>query len=75
MGVSSLKVVRVGKGVKAIALAKATGIHPSRISQIENGWVEPKREEKRAIAKAMKVPVSVLFSESKSTGPLPAVRR
>ena len=75
MIVSALKVERIKRGIKAIRLAKMTGINPSQISRIENRWVEAKEEEKEAIAKAMKVPVSVLFSESKSTGPVPAARR
>jgi transcriptional regulator with XRE-family HTH domain len=36
----------------------ATGIHQSKLSNIERGYVVPTAAEKRAIAKALRVPVA-----------------
>jgi transcriptional regulator with XRE-family HTH domain len=51
--VTLLKIERTKRGIKSIWIAKATGIHPSRLSRIENGWDEPRKEEYEAIAKAL----------------------
>jgi DNA-binding XRE family transcriptional regulator len=42
-------------------LRKKTGIHQSRISLIERGYINPSRMEKRKIAKALGCKVEEIF--------------
>ncbi len=46
-----IKLLRIKKGLKQIQVAQATGINQARLSQIENGWVEPKKKELNKIIK------------------------
>lgn len=46
--------LRESLGLKQIAVAKASGIHQSRLSLIERGWVEPRPEELAKIESAVK---------------------
>ncbi len=41
-----------------------TGLCQSKISRIENGYIQPSEKEKRLIAKALKEPVSKIFPEN-----------
>lgn len=56
-----LRVVRADKRVKQETLELKTGIPQSRISQIENEYVEPTKTERTAIARALKVKVQDVF--------------
>jgi transcriptional regulator with XRE-family HTH domain len=42
-------------------LFKKTGIWPSRISYIENGYMEPNDKEKSKLSKALEVEIEELF--------------
>ena len=64
--VTSLKIERAKKGTKAIWIAKITGIHPSRLSRIENGWIEPRKDEREAIARALGCSVMDIFGAEAS---------
>lgn len=63
----SLREVRVMKRCNQWDLALKTGISQSRISLIENGYVEPRPEEKRALAKALGVAQKEIFQENAVT--------
>ncbi|HUV58526.1 MAG TPA: helix-turn-helix transcriptional regulator [Desulfatiglandales bacterium] len=58
---NKLRKTRVLKEMNQFQLRIATGIHQSRISLIENGYVEPRDDEKKRLAKALKEPVETLF--------------
>jgi len=51
---------RANAGKTQWDLRIATGIHQSKISLIERGYVEPSEAEKRAIAKALRVQVETI---------------
>lgn len=44
-----LKVARVKQGRKQIEVARELGIHPTRLSRIENDWEQPRPDELAAI--------------------------
>jgi transcriptional regulator with XRE-family HTH domain len=46
-----------------LQLMKETGINYATISRIENGWLKPTEEQKRKLAKALKVEKNWLFPE------------
>lgn len=46
---TDLKSKRIKTRLKQLEVAKLTGIDHSRLSLIENGWVDPKPEELRKI--------------------------
>lgn len=48
-----LRVVRADRDVSQVELAFKTGINQSKISLIENGYVEPSKEEREDIAAAL----------------------
>jgi transcriptional regulator with XRE-family HTH domain len=48
-----LKVARIKQGRKQLDLARETGIHPTRLSKIENNWEEPRDDELAAICIAL----------------------
>lgn len=52
---NKLKEVRFFKGVTQWELAKASQIPQGKISLIENGYVKASDEEKRRLAKALRV--------------------
>ena len=58
---NQLRKTRTLKELNQFQLRIATGIHQSRISHIENGYVEPRDDEKERLAKALKTPVEKLF--------------
>lgn len=60
-----LREIRVVKRVTQFQLRIATGIHQSRISLIENGWVPPKSEEMQKLSKALGALPQDIFPESK----------
>jgi len=56
-----LKKTRILKEINQFQLRIATGIHQSRISHIENGYVQPRDDEKEKLAKALGTSVEKLF--------------
>ena len=50
------------KGLSALDLAEAVGVHVSAISQWETGRYSPRAHHQLAIARALEVPHSLLFS-------------
>ena len=59
----NLRMERILKGFNQYDIALKTGIPQSKISLIERGYLEPKKEEKRKIAKALNLKVSEIFPE------------
>jgi transcriptional regulator with XRE-family HTH domain len=57
----ALKVAIVESRIPQIAIAEKTGIHESRLSRIIHGYLEPREDEKAAIARALRRPVHQLF--------------
>ncbi|MBL6978160.1 MAG: helix-turn-helix transcriptional regulator [Desulfobacteraceae bacterium] len=51
----NLKVLRTMRGYTQFDLTLKTGIRQSRISLMENGYIEPKRDEHQKIAKVLGV--------------------
>ena len=51
-------------GLKDFELARKAGIHPTAFSAIVNQHYKPNEKQKKAIAKAVKKPVSQLFEEA-----------
>jgi len=47
------KIARIRQGRKQLDLARSTGIHATKISKIENGWQEPRPEEKAALCREL----------------------
>jgi transcriptional regulator with XRE-family HTH domain len=52
---------RFHKRMSQMLLFRKTGIWPSRISYIENGYMEPNDKEKQKLAKALEVEIEELF--------------
>jgi predicted transcriptional regulator len=50
-----LREMRVVKRITQFQLRLATGIHQSKISLIENGLIEPRKDEKQKLGKALHV--------------------
>ena len=44
-------------------LARETGMAESRLSDIVRGWVDPREDEKEALARVLNQPVAVLFGD------------
>lgn len=59
-----LREIRFLKGLNQYDLSLKTGISQSRISLIENGYANPKKEEKKKIAKVLHTPVDKLFGDN-----------
>jgi transcriptional regulator with XRE-family HTH domain len=62
-----LKIERIRCGLKQLALAQEIGIHPTRLSKIENGWETPTQEEIKAIRRALKIGESSASSVAEIT--------
>ena len=56
-----LRLTRVLRGIGQLELYKKSGVWPSRISGYERGYFELSKDEKRRLAKALKVSVRELF--------------
>lgn len=56
-----LRVMRAEKRMTQMSVATKAKMHPSRLSYIENGHVEPSGMERAAIARALRVPVHEIF--------------
>jgi len=57
-----LREVRVIKRITQFQLKLQTGIHQTKISLIENGFVCPREDEKKRPARALGVGIEELFS-------------
>ena len=62
---NNLKKVRKEKGLSQLKLAFITGIAPSEISRIENGWLYPYPGWRKRLAEALKVSERELFGNGK----------
>jgi transcriptional regulator with XRE-family HTH domain len=63
-----LRIVRAEKRVTQEALERRTRgrISQTKVSQIENGYLEPTLEEARLIARALDVPIREIFPASEA---------
>lgn len=59
-----LREARFKKRKSQLQLFKQTGIWPSKISYIENGYWNPSEKEKKKLARALGVTKNWLFSEN-----------
>jgi len=59
-----LRVWRAEKRKTQFELARRTGINQTRISLIENSYVEPSPDDRSALARALKVSEAELFPAS-----------
>ncbi len=60
-----LKEVRKKQGLSQLRLALRTGIAPSDISRIENGWLYPYSGWQKRLARALGTTETELFSSKK----------
>jgi transcriptional regulator with XRE-family HTH domain len=58
---NKLREARFTKRIRQIQLQSLTGINQARISVIENGYVEPRDDEKKKLAKGLGVTTEDLF--------------
>jgi len=63
---NNLQEVRKQKGLSQLRLSFLTGIPPSDISRIENGWLKPYPGWRKRLARALGVSEAELFPEGKS---------
>lgn len=63
-----LRESRVVKRITQFRLRLETGVHPSKISLIENNLVEATEDEKQKLAKALGVSVAEIFEDKKDPG-------
>jgi len=61
-----LKLIRTIKGMSQWDLAVQTGIRNYRLSLFENGRIEPKADELKALAKALETTVELLVDEAET---------
>lgn len=57
----SLKKIRKLKGLTQVDLAKKAGITQTSYSQIENGLNKPRKETLERIARALDIPIDVIY--------------
>lgn len=50
---NTLKLKRIENSIRALDVSRATGIHPSTLSLIENGWKKASPETEKQIAEAI----------------------
>jgi len=60
-----LKKTRILKELNQFQVSIATGVSQSRISLIENGYVQPRDDEKERLANALRTPVDRLFPKTR----------
>lgn len=58
---NNLREIRFFKNIPQIRLAQQTGIHFSTLSRIENGWTHGTPEQRRKLARTLRVRISDLF--------------
>jgi transcriptional regulator with XRE-family HTH domain len=56
-----LRETRVIRRVTQFELSKLTDVYPSKISLIENGYVEPRPDEKLKLSRALGVKLEEVF--------------
>jgi len=61
-----LRLTRLLKGIGQLELFKRSGVWPSRISGYERGYFELSADEKRKLAKVLKVSVKKLFPRNEA---------
>ncbi len=61
---NKLKEVRFFANKSQDQLHIETGLSQSKISRIENGYIQPSKREKRLIARLLKQPVSKIFPKN-----------
>ena len=64
MVLNRLRFERKRKRIKQYVLASKVNVHPSVISLVENGLLEPKDKLKKKLARALDCKVSKLFPKS-----------
>jgi DNA-binding XRE family transcriptional regulator len=69
MSNNRLREVRFLKRMSQWNLAILLGVHQSRISLLENGYVEPREDERKKIAKALGVRMEEIW-RGNDTGPV-----
>lgn len=61
---NNLRRARLMADKSQLQLMKETGIYFTTLSRIERGWLKPSDEQKKKLAKALKVEPDWLFSDS-----------
>lgn len=64
-----LKLARIKQGRKQIEVARELGIHPTRLSRIENDWEQPRPDELVAIRATLKLDTQPGESQRDSSAP------
>lgn len=59
-----MKAFRAINGLSQDKLSQITKIERSKLSRIENGYIQPNKKEQQKIARVLKCEVSQLFSEA-----------
>ena len=59
-----LRVLRAERRITQLALARKARVNVARVSFFENGHAEPKPNERKRLARALKVTVIDLFPEA-----------
>jgi hypothetical protein len=62
-----LAIVGTGKSQRQVA-AETQRVTENRLSEIVNGWTEPRDEEKAALARVLGQPIALLFDETAASG-------
>jgi len=61
---NNLRKARLRADKSQLQLMKETGIYFASISRIENGWLKPTSDQKKKLARALKVDPDWLFPEN-----------
>lgn len=61
---NNLRRARLMADKSQLQLMKETGIYFTTLSRIERGWLKPSDEQKKKLAKTLKVEPDWLFSDS-----------
>ena len=63
---SKLRETRVVKGLTQFDLRMRTGIHPTKISHFEHGYLSPSETEQVKLARALGVRIEDLFPDQEA---------
>ena len=63
MRLTRIKLYRLQSGLRQIELAQRADIARCRLSELECGWIEPRAEELKRLARALGVSVENLAAE------------
>jgi len=72
---NNLKDLRLSMGLNQYELANMSGVHQSRVSLIENGYVTATVSEKERLAKALGCLAEELFGPNPMVRPVASSRR